>query len=99
MQQYAALVQMVEADNAWLKRSESHHRAIKMSLVQQHCPYLIPQFEQQQRDKADKKNGVSKKTAASKVSISLPLAMGCFHLAGVVFCLWAEEVDREHPQT
>lgn len=61
---------MVEADNAWLKRSESHHRAIKMSLVQQHCPHLIRQFEQQQKDKADKKNGVSKKTAASKVSIS-----------------------------
>lgn len=69
---------MVEADNAWLKRSESHHRAIKMSLVQQHCPQLIPQFEQQQKDKADKKNGVSKKTAISKVSTPSVRGTGCF---------------------
>lgn len=73
---------MVEADKAWLKRSESHHRAIKMSLVRQHCPHLIRQFEQQQKDKADKKNGVSKKTAASKVSIPCPFfTSGCF-------CFW-----------
>ena len=59
---------MVEADNAWLKHSETHHRAIKMSLVQQHCPQLIRRFEQQQRDKADKKSQVGKKKAASKVT-------------------------------
>lgn len=58
---------MVEADNVWLKRSETHHRAIKMSLVQQHCPHLIRQFEQHQRGKADKKSQASKKKAASKV--------------------------------
>ena len=58
---------MVEADNVWLKRSESHHRAIKMSLVQQHCPHLIRRFEQHQRGKADKKSQAGKKKAASKV--------------------------------
>ena len=62
------LLQLVEADNAWLKRSESHHRAIKMSLVQQHCPGLIRQFEQQQRGKAEKKTQAGRKQAASKVS-------------------------------
>lgn len=61
----------MEADNAWLKRSESHHRAIKMSLVQQHCPAFIRQFEQQQRGKAEKKAQAGKQQAASKVSTCL----------------------------
>lgn len=67
------VVQLVEADKAWLKRSESHHRAIKMSLVQQHRPDLIRQFEQQQRDKAEKKTQAGRKKATSKVSILLPI--------------------------
>ena len=68
-------VQLVEADNAWLKRSESHHRAIKMSLVRQHCPLLISRFEQLQSDKAKKKSQVSKKKAASKVTHCVKTSM------------------------
>ncbi|KAL3141843.1 hypothetical protein ABBQ32_004509 [Trebouxia sp. C0010 RCD-2024] len=60
--------ELVEADNAWLKRSETHHRAIKMSLVQQHCPGLIRQFEQQQRGKVEKKTQAGRKQAASKAA-------------------------------
>ena len=65
----SSVVQWVHADNAWLKRSESHHRAIKMSLVKQHCPALIKKYEQQQMDKADKKSQGGRKKTASKVSI------------------------------
>lgn len=61
-------MQLVESDTAWLKGSDSKERAIKMSLVRQHQPELISKFEQEQRDKLEKKNKPSQRKAASKVA-------------------------------
>ncbi|DBB04272.1 TPA: hypothetical protein ACH3X1_012770 [Trebouxia sp. C0004] len=60
--------QLVEADNKWLKKSDSEKRSVKMSLVRQHMPELIRMFEQEQRDKLVKKIKGGQKKAAAKAS-------------------------------
>ncbi len=63
-------LQLVEADNLWLKKSDSEKRSVKMSLVRQHKPELIRMFEQEQRDKLVKKSKGGPKKAAAKVTVS-----------------------------
>jgi len=62
------MLQLVEADNKWLKKSDSEKRSVKMSLVRQHLPELISMFEQEQRDKLVKKSKGVRKKAAAKVT-------------------------------
>ncbi len=57
------MLQLVEADNLWLKKSDSEKRSVKMSLVRQHMPQLISKFEQEQRDKLVKKSKGGQKAA------------------------------------
>lgn len=64
------MVQLVEADNLWLKKSDSEKRSVKMSLVRQHMPELISMFEQEQRDKLMKKSKSGQKKTAAKVTVS-----------------------------
>ncbi len=64
------MVQLVEADNMWLKKSDSEKRSVKMSLVRQHMPELISNFEQERRDKLVKKSKGGQKKAAAKVTVS-----------------------------
>ncbi len=66
----AVMVQLVEADNMWLKKSDSEKRSVKMSLVRQHMPELISNFEQERRDKLVKKSKGGQKKAAAKVTVS-----------------------------
>ncbi|KAL0042957.1 hypothetical protein WJX79_005070 [Trebouxia sp. C0005] len=60
--------QLVEADNLWLKKSDSEKRSVKISLVRQHKPELTRMFEQEQRDKLVKKSKGGQKKAAAKAS-------------------------------
>lgn len=64
------MVQLVEADNMWLKKSDSEKRSVKMSLVRQHMPELISNFEQERRDKLVKKSKGGQRKAAAKVTVS-----------------------------
>ena len=79
-------MQMVDSDNEWLKKSDSEKRAVKMSLVKQHCPQLITKFEQEQRDKLTKKSKAGSKKASAKVNRNLPIPKeffecNCVHIA------------------
>ena len=64
------MLQLVESDNLWLKKSDSEKRSVKMSLVRQHMPELISKFEQEQRDKLMKKSKSGQKKTAAKVTVS-----------------------------
>lgn len=66
-------MQLVEADTEWLKKSDSEKRSVKMSLVRQHLPELIRRFEQEQRDKLNKKSKGGQKKAATKVIVCHPV--------------------------
>ena len=67
-----AVMQVVETDNEWLKKSASEARAVKMSLVQQHYPQLVSEFLQKEKSGASKQIQVNKKKADAKVCANCP---------------------------
>ena len=72
-----AVVQTVEADKVWLKKSASEARAVKMSLVQQHYPQLVSDFLQKEKSGASKQIQVNKKKADAKVCANCPGSLWC----------------------
>jgi len=77
---------LVEADNEWLKKSDSEKRSVKMSLIEQHQPELIKKFEQEQSDKLMKKSKPAQKKAAAKVTV-LQLQSAYMHLCYPMFII------------
>ena len=66
------MLQDIEADKEWLKKSGSEARAVKKSLMQRHHPELVSEFLQKQKSGATKQTQANKKKAAAKVRAACP---------------------------
>lgn len=88
------VVQEIQADKEWLKKSNSEARAVKKSLMQEHYPELVSEFLQKQKSGATKQTQANKKKAAAKVNDqnSHNTNMNCMVLFGIMACRTANSI-------